>query len=321
MEMQKAIQSELESAQCILLAGHRDPDGDSAGSLLALAGALGDKQVYCYSQGRLPDHYAFLDPSNILQDKIRADFVPDLLIAHECPSRERMGEAMNMVGADTKIVNIDHHPDNQNYGDLNWIDTGAAALGEMMYMLLKSWVRPITPQMASQLYTAILTDTGRFQYPGTTARTLGICSELVERGADPSLITRQIYFGLPMSHLRLMHAALHGMEPAADGRILAFTLKPEDFEAAGAAPGDAEGIIDLTQISDQVRIGLLFRESSDGRIKVSLRSRDSVNVGALAGTLGGGGHKNASGCTLSGTFEEVKNKVMTAAVHLLENGH
>lgn len=320
MEMQKAIQSELESAQCILLAGHRDPDGDSAGSLLALAGALGDKQVYCYSQGRLPDHYAFLDPSNILQNGI-SDFVPDLLVAHECPSQDRLGEAMKMVGADTKIVNIDHHPDNEKYGHVNWIDSDAAALGEMIFLLLKSWGRPITPLMASQLYTAILTDTGRFQYPGTTSRTLSICSELVERGADPTRITRQIYFGLPMSHLRLMHAALHDMEPAADGRILAFTLRPEDFEAAGAKPGDAEGIIDLTQISNQVRIGLLFRESTDGRIKVSLRSRDSVNVGALAGTLGGGGHKNASGCTLSGTIQEVKDKVVAAATRLLENGH
>lgn len=321
MEMQKAIQSELDSAQRILLVGHRDPDGDSAGSLLALAGALGDKQIYCYSHGRLPEHYMFLDPSKILHNSIRTDFMPDLLIAHECPSLDRMGDAMQMVGADTKIVNIDHHPDNAKYGHVNWIDTDAAALGEMMYALLKSWDRPITPQMSSQLYTAILTDTGRFQYPGTTARTLSICSELVERGADPALITRQIYFGLPMSHLRLMHAALHDMEPAADGRILAFTLKPEDFEAAGAAPGDAEGIIDLTQISNQVRIGLLFRESTDGKIKVSLRSRDSVNVGALAGSLGGGGHKNASGCTLSGTFQEVKDKVMAAATRLLENGN
>lgn len=321
MEIRKAIQSELESAQRILLAGHRDPDGDSAGSLLALAGALGDKKVYCYSQGRLPAHYAFLDPDHILKDHVSADFKVDLLVAHESPGRDRLGEAVKMIGEDTRIVNIDHHPDNAQYGHVNWVDADAAALGEMMYELLKSWDRPITARMASQLYTAILTDTGRFQYPGTTARTLSICGELIELGADPALITREIYFGLPMAHLRLMHAALHDMESRADGQILAFTLLPEDFEVAGAAPGDAEGIIDLTQISNQVRIGLLFRKTTDGRIKVSLRSRDSVNVGALAGSLGGGGHKNASGCTLSGTFREVKEKVMAAAVHLLENGN
>ena len=144
---------------------------------------------------------------------------------------------------------MDHHPDNDQYGHVNWVDTSAAALGEMMYEFLRAWSRPITSDMATQLYTAILTDTGRFQYPATTARTLGICSELIGLGANANRITRQIYYALPISHLRLMRAALDDMESRADGRILALTLEPEDFETAGASLGDAEGIIDLTQIS------------------------------------------------------------------------
>jgi phosphoesterase RecJ-like protein len=320
MATKRAILNELMRARRVLLFGHRDPDGDSAGSLLALAAALSDREIYCYSEGKLPHRYGFLDPRGLLHDTVDADFAPDLAVALECPSRSRLGAGLSMLRDDTRVVNIDHHRDNENYGDLNWIDVQAAALGEMIYDLLLTWGKEITPQIATHLYTAILTDTGRFHYRGTSARTLEICSQLVGHGADPSAITEQVYYGLPFSYLLLVRSALAGMQSSPCGRVLAFALHPEDFAGAKAAPGDAEGIVDLTLVSDQIRIGLLFRAAEPGQVKVSFRSQDSIDVGALAAEWGGGGHKNASGCVIAGSIPEVRALVMARAAELVEHG-
>lgn len=312
MEPVPQILLELEHARRVVLLGHIDPDGDSAGCILALAAALADREVYCYSDGPLPVRYAFLDPQGQLQSQPDLGFTADLAIAVESPQKSRLGRGVAMAEG-ARLINMDHHRDNEHYGDVNWVDAGAAALGEMVYELLVAWGKPLTPYMATCLYAAILTDTGRFRYRGTSARTLAICSELVKCGALPSEITRQIYFGLPFGYLQLMRAALLSMEQEADGRVLAFTLLPEHFERAGAGPQDAEGIIDLTLLSDQVEIGMLFRQPSADLVKISFRSQDGVDVGGLAALYGGGGHKNASGCTVKGRLADVKPEVLKRA--------
>ena len=316
MDPVPAILRELERARRIVLLGHIDPDGDSAGCILALASALSDREVYCYSQGALPSRYVFLDPRGLLKHEVNENFGADLAIAVESPQQSRLGQGIAMAQG-VRLVNIDHHRDNEHYGDVNWVDTSAAALGEMVYELLVAWGKPITPEIASCLYAAILTDTGRFRFHGTSARTLAICSELVKCGADPAEITRQIYFGLPFGYLQLMRAALSGMEQEAGGRVLAFTLLPEHFEKAGAGPQDAEGIIDLTLLSDQVEIGMLFRQPAADLVKISFRSQDGVDVGQLAALWGGGGHKNASGCTVKGQLSDVKPLVLKRAAEWL----
>jgi phosphoesterase RecJ-like protein len=316
MDPVQTILTELKQARRVLLLGHIDPDGDSAGSILALAAALADRPVYCFSDGRLPGRYRFMDPEGTLRNEIDPGFRADLAVAIESPERDRLGRGIDMLDG-ARLINIDHHRDNEKYGDLNWVDPEAAALGEMVYDLLLRWGRPITPRVATCLYTAILTDTGRFRYQGTSARTLAIASELVGLGADPAEITRQIYYGLPFSYLQLMRSALDGMEQSADGRVLAFTLLPEHFEKAGAQPQDAEGIIDLTLVSDQVRIGLLFKQPAANQVKISFRSQDGVDVGKLAAQWGGGGHRNASGATVTGTVADVKREVMSRAAEWL----
>lgn len=312
-----AITAELERASRVLLLGHMDPDGDSAGSILALAEALADKQVYCFSEGALPSRYRFLDPAGTLKSDIDPGFKADVAVTIESPALDRLGRGVSMLEG-ARVINIDHHRDNARYGDINWVDTDAAALGELAYELLVAWGRPVTPTMATSLYTAILTDTGRFRFKGTTARTLAIASELVKLGADPSEITRQIYFGLPFSYLQLLRSALDGMEQGAGGKLLAFTLLPEHFERAGASQQDAEGIIDFTLVSDQVRIGMLFKQMAPGQVKVSMRSQNGVDVGTLAAQYGGGGHKNAAGCTVKGLLPDVKLEIMKRASLLLE---
>ncbi len=317
MEPIQTIAAELERASRILLLGHTDPDGDSAGCILALAEALRPRPVYCFSEGLLPGRYKFLDRAGLLKSEPDSNFRADLAVTIESPGTDRLGRGVTMLEG-VRLINIDHHRDNARYGHINWVDTSAAALGEMVYDLLQGWGRPVTPSMAMCLYTAILTDTGRFRYKGTTSRTLSIASELVKLGAEPSEITRQIYFGLPFAYLQLLRSALDGMEQGAGGRLLAFTLLPEHFERAGASPQDSEGIIDFTLVSDQVRIGMLFKQPSPDSVKVSLRSQDGVDVGSLAAHYGGGGHKNAAGCTLKGKLADVKPEIMKRAALLLE---
>lgn len=317
MEPIPAILAELNRASRILLLGHTDPDGDSAGSLLALAAALSDTPVYCFSEGTLPGRYGFLNSEGKLKNDIDPAFGADLAVTIESPGKDRLGRGVRMAEG-VRLVNIDHHRDNSRYGDINWVDPGAAALGEMMYELLVAWGKPVTPYMATCLYTAILTDTGRFRYKGTSALTLATASDLVKLGADPTEITRQIYYGLPFSYLELLRSALDSMERTAGGHLLAFTLRPEDFERAGASLQDAEGIIDFTLVSDQVRIGMLFRQPAPDSVKISFRSQDGIDVGSLAALYGGGGHKNASGCTVKGSLSEVKTEVLKRAAQWLE---
>lgn len=316
-DIKTAIRDEIDGASRILLLGHRDPDGDSAGSLLAMAHAIKGKDLFCYSQGRLSERYRILDPDGLLQSEIDSQFDPDLAIAFECPVQERLGDGLKMISSETRVVNIDHHPDNEKYGDVHWIDTGAAALGEMIYELFVDWKQTITPPMATCLYTAILTDTGRFRFKGTSARTLDICAELVKHGADPTAITESVYYGLPFSYLHLMQAALNRMERSADGQVVAFTLLPEDFLHAGADPAETEGIVDFTLVPAEARIGVLFRQAVPGTVKISFRSQDSIDVGKLAAEFNGGGHRNASGCTVSGPIEEVKAKVLKRTAEVL----
>jgi phosphoesterase RecJ-like protein len=265
----------------------------------------------------LSERYRFLDPDELLQNETAPAFHPDLAIAFECPVHERLGDGLSMITRETRVVNIDHHPDNEKYGDVNWIDTDAAALGEMIYDLFVDWRQTITPQMAKCLYTAILTDTGRFRFKGTSARTLDICAELVKLGADPTAITESVYYGLPFSYLRLMRAALNSMERAADGQVVSFTLLPADFREAGADPSETEGIVDLTLVPAEARIGVLFRQPVPGAVKISFRSHDSIDVGALAREFNGGGHRNASGCTVSGPIEEVRARVLKRTAEVL----
>ena len=158
------IRSKLSGAQRVLLMGHRDPDGDSAGSILALAATLGDRQIYCYSHGALPYRYQFLDPDGRLTDRIDTTFEPDVAVAIESPGRARLGDGLRMLIPATTLINIDHHHDNETYGDINWLDPGAAACGEMIFELLQGAGGSVDTYSATCLYTAILTDTGRFQY-------------------------------------------------------------------------------------------------------------------------------------------------------------
>jgi phosphoesterase RecJ-like protein len=307
----------IHASQRILITSHRDPDGDSIGSQLALEGFLQSfgKPTRIINQGPIPHRYVFLDPQkriekfNLGPEEKNFDFEPDLVFVLECPSLDRLAEVKKVIPLESKIVNIDHHPANERFGTLNYVDVQASAVGEMIYSLLKAYNFPISPLMANQIYTAILTDTGRFKYSNTSAHCLNICAELIKLGADPKTLSNKIYFDHSLSFLKLLGTILEKLEVRDGGKTCSVTIDRRLLSEFGVNHQEIEGMAHYSLFLSGVEIGLLFTELEERKTKVSLRSQDDFDVSKLAKIFGGGGHKNAAGCTLNYNLEKAKKVV------------
>ncbi|HXF48311.1 MAG TPA: bifunctional oligoribonuclease/PAP phosphatase NrnA [Verrucomicrobiae bacterium] len=320
----KAVEKVLSQAKNILVTSHQDPDGDSVGSQMALIAYLVKKRkkVAAFNQGKMPSKYRFLDPKGVIQEAAEPlpDFVPDAAFVVECPSLRRIGCVQKLLRPETVIVNIDHHPRNEKFGQVNWLDAKASAVGEMIYDFLTAARFKITPGVAEALYTAILTDTGRFRYSSTHPRTLEICAHLMKLGANPQKITEEVYYRISPSDLRLVARVLEGMELHLDNRICFLSIDNRILAETGARFEDTEGIVDYSLFLREVQVGALFKELTPGKTKVSLRSQNGIDISPIAKAFGGGGHPNASGCALSLPMAEAKRTVLEKVSELLQNG-
>ena len=307
------IRSLIEDAREVLVLSHVDPDGDALGTQLAVAAYLRDigKSVYLVRETGVPPKYAFLPGVAAIThiDSLPDDFRVDTAIVLECPSRERIGRAAALLGDDLTLINIDHHPDNTLDGAVNWVDIDASSVGEMVFEYFLSVNYALSVETAENLYAAILTDTGGFRFSSTRPRTLEVAGELVRCGADPHRINDYIYHRLEPSSLRLLGKVLSTIEFTADGRCCLLTLTRAMLGSSGAQESESEGIVDYTLFARGVQAGALLREIEPDRTKVSLRSRDPLNVGALAASLGGGGHFNAAGCILDLPMPAARNEI------------
>jgi phosphoesterase RecJ-like protein len=208
------------------------------------------------------------------------------------------------------LVNIDHHATGRAYGNVNWIDSTAASVGELVYQLIKAAGARITPEMATCLYTTVLTDTGGFCYGGTKAATFGLAQELVLAGADPTRIAQNVYFSTPASKLLLLGAALGNLKR--EGRLAWLWVTHQDKVRNCAVEEDCEGIVNFALCVSGVEAAVFLNELADGHtIRMSLRSKGRVNVATIAEGLGGGGHQSASGCTLEGPLERALEEILT----------
>jgi len=314
----------VNNSQRILITSHRDPDGDSIGSELALDGFLQSfgKTTRIINQGCLPYRFVFLDPQKRIekfnwgQEEKNFDFEPDLVFVLECPSLERLGEVKKIIPTESKLVNIDHHPDNERFGTINYVDLKASAVGEMVYSLLRDCDFPIGPMMANQIYAAILTDTGRFRYSNTSARCLSICAQLIKLGADPKTLTNTIYFNHSFAFLKLLGTILGNLEVRDTGKICSMTIDRRLLSELGVNHQEIEGIVGYSLFLSGVEIGLLFTETEEGKTKVNLRSQNDFDVSKLAKMFGGGGHKNAAGCTLNYDLEKAKKVIFDQILKL-----
>ncbi|HWR83262.1 MAG TPA: bifunctional oligoribonuclease/PAP phosphatase NrnA, partial [Candidatus Deferrimicrobium sp.] len=270
------------------------------------------KEVCLVREAEVPARYQFLPGAGAIRhvDSCGDELPADTALILECPNIGRIGQAQRLLGAEVCIVNIDHHQDNELFGDVNWVDAKISSAGEMAYRYFLQVGYAITADVAVQLYTAILTDTGRFRYSSTSSRTMEVAGLLIEAGADPQRICDQVYFNLRPSTMKLIGKVLNSVEFYGDGQICVITLTREMLEQTGALPSEAEGLVDYTLFTEGVLAGAMLKEGNANGTKVSMRSRDGINVARLAARFGGGGHPNASGCTLPVPLATAKGEII-----------
>jgi phosphoesterase RecJ-like protein len=292
-----------------VLSSHARPDGDSIGSQLAMAYALremGHETTIVNADPAPPPLMAFPGVPDIrIAPGVEGEF--DAAIIMECGDLQRTG----VRGLERFfVVNIDHHPGNTGYGQINWFDPGAAACGEMVFDLVRALGVPLTKIIATHIYLAILTDTGSFHYSSISPRTFDICRECLEAGVDPVLVARNVYDSNNMGRLKLFGAVLGAMQIDQTGRIAIVYVDHEMARAAGGTYEDTEGLINLPLTVKEIEAVVFFKQEKGDRYRVSLRSKGNVDIGTIAKEYGGGGHKNASGCTVSGPIEELQKALV-----------
>lgn len=299
-----------------LISSHMDPDGDSIGSQMALYYSLLNrgKTAAVVNQGSIPAKYKFLDPERIISfspDKL--PFLPEVVIVLECPSLDRIGFVRDLIPESAILLNIDHHNDNENYGRVNIVDKESSAVAEVLYFLFEEGKSEITPRIARQLYAAISSDTGRFRFGSTTSRSMYVASRLIEKGADPKEIADNLYSGMSPNTIKLLGLTLASLKVELDGKIGYFVIAREDLERSGAVIENSEGFVDFILSINGVRMGFLFKELTDGLIKVSVRSQNGYDSAEFASLFNGGGHTNAAGFSEKGELEPVVKRVMEKA--------
>ena len=342
----KSIKRLIDRSSKTLLTAHIRLDGDALGSELALYYALKDlgKDPAIINDSPVPRVYKFLVREVPVREVKTAEASPpevdagggavlsspgedkgfDLVISVDTPVKDRLGRVARLFSDATPVINIDHHPpqaDGGNFGTVNWVDTGKCATGEMVYDLLRSAGWKITPRIAEALYVAIVTDTGRFTNPNTTSETLRAAAHLIDCGADPTEIGNHLYKANTYGQLQLAARATGTMKFFGGKRIATIWLTREMMKEAHTPSIDTQDFPDIPASVEGVSVGVLLRELGEpNKVKVSLRSRDGVDVNRVAQKFGGGGHKGAAGCELQGTIEEVQGVVVKEIEKALEEG-
>lgn len=289
----------LKQAQNVLVATHVYPDGDALGSQLALGDILTSlgKNVIMYGEEPVTYLYDFLPGS----EKINTDFEVlesfDCMVALDCGDKYRLGKAMDQLLTIHPTIMIDHHAGHKLFGDIQWVDPGRAATGEMVYDLAKALGAGVSYDAAYCLYTAIVSDSGSFKYSSTTGNTLHVAGKLVECGVRPSDVAGQLFDNFSVNRLRLMRMVLDSLELHHDDRLALIYATHEMFEITGTIQADTENFINYPRALATVKVAVFIKESPDnGMISVSLRSKGNEHdVAAVATEFGGGGHRNAAG--------------------------
>src|SRR6266699_3887763 len=302
----------IEERNRFVLTSHARPDGDAVGSALAcweILRSMGKDAEVVLRDGvpRIYQPLPFAD--KVFQsDSVNGSY--DAAIILECDSIQRT----RLEGLDGRfLINIDHHKSGRAFADVNWIDPKAVATAELVYRLAREAGVKISPEIATCLYTAVLTDTGAFMYEGTNQHTFELARELVLAGADPARCARHIYFGHSTAKMRLLGSALSVLQR--EGPLAWIWVTQEQMERAGAKEEDCEGLVNYALAIGDVEVAVFFRELPDGRFRVSLRSKGKVDVAHIAEEFGGGGHACASGCSVDGPLhagvESILGKIRT----------
>jgi len=311
----------LRAHERFAILSHVRPDGDALGSQLGLALSLSKlgKTVMVRNEDGLLEKYRFLPGGEFLQTPLGEPQDFDVAIALDTATQSRLGTATELVRSAKIWINIDHHPSNPGYGDLVYIDPISPATGQILFELIQSQQLPMDSAIAENLFVAISTDTGSFQYPNTTARTFEIGAELVRCGVDVGRVSQLLYESYPRRRTELLRELLGTMRFEANGQIACFSLSLKVAAELGAKPEDNEGLIDHIRAIQGVIVAIFFEELPEGKVRVSMRSKnDRVDVSAICQKFGGGGHKLAAGARVRGTLAEVEEKILQTICEVID---
>lgn len=310
----KTIADAIRSADQIAIACHVRPDGDAIGSIVGLARslALAGKHVRVLSEDGVPWNLAFLPFSDTVEKSVAEPLELDLAIALDTATKERLGErTLKAFSEAALLVNIDHHGTNPGYGHLNHIDTASPATGQIVYELLSTQDFPVDDAVRENLFAAISTDTGSFQYSSTTPRTHRIIAEMMESGLDTAILAQKLYQEHPLRRVKLLKALLNEMKLSAEGRIASWALTVETQRAVNMDLGDTEGLIDSLRTIQGVVAAVIFEETPEGKVRVSARSKDArLDVSKVCAEFGGGGHRMAAGARLPGPVAQAEERFL-----------
>ena len=308
----------LKSRQRFVVMSHMRPDGDAYGCTLAMTLCLRQlgKDVTAWNEDGMVDKFRYLPCSELITAPPETPQRFDVAVVLDNAVRNRAGKAIKAVAAADVWINIDHHISNEGYGDLSYIDSTAPAAGQILYELFRSNDLPMTYEMADNLFAAISTDTGSFQYPNTTARTYEIAAELIRSGVNVGELSQKMYESYPRRRLELLRALLNVQRFTSNDRVASFALTLETASALGVQPEDNEGLIDYIRAIEGVTVAAFFEELEGNTVRISLRSKSpKISVGKVCAMFGGGGHTLAAGARVPGSLAEVQEKVLNAIDH------
>ena len=306
--MLEDVIKQIERRDRFVLTSHARPDGDAVGSALAcfqILRAMGKHADVVLHDG-VPRVYRSLPFADQVVQSNRLNGSYEAAIILECDSLQRT----RLEGLEDRfLINIDHHAGGRPFAHVNWIDPHAVATAEMVFRLGREAGVPLSPEIATCLYTALMTDTGSFMFQGTNEHTFALARELALAGADPSHCARNIYFAHSTAKMRLLGEALRNLNQ--EGHLAWIWVTHEQMENCGAKEEDCEGLVNYALSIGDVEVAVFFRELPDGRFRVSLRSKGKLNVGKLAERFGGGGHECASGCSVEGPLAYAVSQILS----------
>jgi phosphoesterase RecJ-like protein len=309
----------VDGSSRVVVISHKDADGDTLGSALAMTEVISGKgkDVSMRVPPPVPEIYGFMpgfDRIN-LEESGRP---PDLVVVMDASNLERLSDTLGPLPEGTPVINIDHHVSNTRFGTLNLVVPDASSTAEVTFDLLRELDIPITPTIATNLYAGVLTDTGGFRHENTTYRVLEIAAELVKRGADAADIAGRIYKSKKLTTMRLQALTMGTIGYDCDDRLVYASVTQDLLRKSGARMDESEGIIDLLNSVESLELAILFKEIEPGLTKISIRSRGGANANVLASVFGGGGHERASGAELDMPIKRAMDVVLPEARHMLE---
>lgn len=306
---QKIVQT-IRRYRHFLISSHINPEGDCLGSALALRGLLVKlgKSVEMVWDGPIPRLYHFLPGISRVKEEPSRPY--DAAFIVDCPTLGRIGQMQQFILKEKPLCVIDHHISNDHFGTVNWIDPKAAAVGEMIYALFETLGVKMDLADATNLYVSIVTDTGSFRYSNTTAKVHAVTSALIRKGVDPSQIASHLYESHSLQSRQLLAQALETLKVGVRGRLAWVSVTRKMLSQCKSSPEETEGIVDYARSLKGVKIAVFFREEGSGWVKVSFRSKGTLNVDGIARRFGGGGHRAASGCRIRAPLKDAQRIIL-----------